>query len=88
MEMNVKSHPVVAIVTGALGAEFIATMNKRRFPVGQLKALAGLRSAGKTIGFRGQAIRVEELTEGSFEGVDIVLFSVAALSPESSRRSR
>ena len=35
------ANPVVAIVgvTGAVGAEFIAVMNKRNFPVGKLKAL-------------------------------------------------
>jgi aspartate-semialdehyde dehydrogenase len=69
--------PVVAIagVTGAVGAEFIATMDRRGFRVGRLKALASARSAGKTVGFRGQTIVVEELTENSFEGVDIALFS-------------
>ena len=69
--------PVVAIVgvTGAVGAEFIATMDKRAFPVGKLKALASARSAGKTIDFRGQKVVIEELTEKSFEGVDIALFS-------------
>ena len=43
------SNPTVAIVgvTGAVGAEFIATMDKRKFPVGKLKALASARSAGK-----------------------------------------
>ena len=69
--------PVVAIVgvTGAVGAEFIATMDRRAFPVGKLKALASARSAGKTIDFRGERIVIEELTEKSFEGVDIALFS-------------
>jgi aspartate-semialdehyde dehydrogenase len=78
--MKVKSEPVVAIagVTGAVGAEFIATMDKRRFPVGRLKALASARSAGKTLGFRGEAITVEELTAGSFDGVDIALFSAGS----------
>jgi len=73
----VKNDPVVAIagVTGAVGAEFIAIMEKRGFPVGRLKALASARSAGKTIEFRGERIIVEELTERSFEGVDIALFS-------------
>ena len=68
MEIKVKSNPVVAIVgvTGAVGAEFIATMDKRKFPVGKLKALAGARSAGTTLDFRGQKIVVEELTESSF----------------------
>jgi aspartate-semialdehyde dehydrogenase len=73
----VNHDPVVAIVgvTGAVGAEFIATMDKRNFRVGRLKALASARSAGRTIDFRGRNIAIEELTEESFEGVDIALFS-------------
>ncbi|MEH2569994.1 aspartate-semialdehyde dehydrogenase [Bradyrhizobium sp. AZCC 2289] len=72
-----KNDPVVAIagVTGAVGAEFIATMDRRAFPLRKLKALASARSAGKTIDFRGQKIVIEELTERSFDGVDIALFS-------------
>ncbi len=72
-----KTDPVLAIAgaTGAVGAEFIATLEKRRFPLGKLKALASARSAGKTLDFRGQKVVIEELTERSFEGVDIALFS-------------
>ena len=72
--------PVVAIVgvTGAVGAEFIATMDKRGFRVGKLKALASARSAGKTVAFRGQPVVIEELTERAFEGVDIALFSAGS----------
>lgn len=72
-----KTDPVIAIagVTGAVGAEFIATMDRRQFPVGKLKALASGRSAGKTLDFRGQKVVIEELNENSFEGVDIALFS-------------
>ncbi len=75
-----KSNPTIAIagVTGAVGAEFIACLNQRKFPVGKLKALASARSAGKTIDFRGQTVGIEELTENSFEGVDIVLFSAGS----------
>jgi Semialdehyde dehydrogenase, NAD binding domain len=56
MEAKLKNDPVVAIAgaTGAVGAEFIATMDKRAFRVGKLKALASARSAGKTIDFRGR----------------------------------
>src|SRR5271155_5097480 len=72
--------PVIAIagVTGAVGAEFTATLNKRRFPVGKLRALASSRSAGKTVGFRGETIEIEELREDSFDGVDIALFSAGS----------
>lgn len=72
-----KANPTVAIVgaTGAVGAEFIGCMEARNFPVGRLKALASARSAGKTVSFRGAPVVIEELTEASFEGVDIALFS-------------
>jgi aspartate-semialdehyde dehydrogenase len=79
METEVKNDPVVAIagVAGAVGAEFIATMDKRAFRVGKLKALASARSAGKTIDFRGRKVAIEEINEDSFEGVDIALFSAS-----------
>lgn len=69
--------PVVAIVgaTGAVGAEFVGCLTKRDFPIATLKAFASARSAGKTLDFRGRQITVEELTENSFAGVDIALFS-------------
>src|ERR1700744_5906086 len=72
--------PVVAIagVPGAVGGEFIATLNKHGFPVRKLKALASARSAGKTVGFRGETIEIEELREDSFDGVDIALFSAGS----------
>ena len=76
-ESNVNSDPVIAIVgvTGAVGAEFSATMDRRGFRVGKLKALASARSAGKTVSFRGKPVVIEELDERSFDGVDIALFS-------------
>jgi aspartate-semialdehyde dehydrogenase len=77
---KVSDDPVVAIagVTGAVGAEFIATLNKRGFRISRLKALASKRSAGKRLAFRGQEIVVEELNERSFDGVDIALFSAGS----------
>ncbi len=80
METNVNANPVIAIVgvTGAVGAEFIATMNRRNFPVRTLKAFASARSAGKTLAFRGETITVEQLTESAFRGVDIALFSAGS----------
>ncbi|MBR7621727.1 aspartate-semialdehyde dehydrogenase [Phenylobacterium sp. 20VBR1] len=70
----------VAIVgaTGAVGAELIGCLERRGFPVGQLKLLASARSAGKTLMFKGQPVAVEALTADSFDGVDIALFSAGA----------
>lgn len=69
--------PVVAIVgaTGAVGLELIRCLEQRRFPLAELRLFASARSAGKTLPFRGEALPVRELTEASFAGVDIALFS-------------
>jgi aspartate-semialdehyde dehydrogenase len=68
---------VVAVVgaTGAVGVEMATCLEQRNFPVSELRLLASARSAGKTQKFRGQDIRIQELTESSFIGVDIALFS-------------
>jgi aspartate-semialdehyde dehydrogenase len=50
-------------------------MERRKFPVARLKALASARSAGKTVSFRRQSVTIEALDEESFHGVDIALFS-------------
>ncbi|HEX2966339.1 MAG TPA: aspartate-semialdehyde dehydrogenase [Syntrophorhabdaceae bacterium] len=65
----------VAGATGAVGNEMVATLEQRDFPVKKLKLLASSRSVGKTMTFRGEEVEVEELTENSFKGVDIGLFS-------------
>ena len=65
----------VAGATGAVGVEMIKTLEKRNFPVKNLKLLASARSAGKTLKFKGEDVVVEEMTEASFRGVDIALFS-------------
>lgn len=71
------SAPNVAVVgaTGAVGQEFMAVLSQRKFPIGKLTLLASARSAGKPLEFDGKTYKVEELTENSFKGVDIALFS-------------
>ena len=65
----------IAGVTGAVGQEFLAILEQRNFPVDSLKVLASSRSKGKKIQFKAKEYTVEELTEDSFSGVDIALFS-------------
>jgi aspartate-semialdehyde dehydrogenase len=69
--------PVVAVVgaTGAVGVELIRCLEERKFPLANLRLFASARSAGKTLPFRGKPVVVEELTEDSFRGVHIALFS-------------
>lgn len=76
----IPANPVVAIVgaTGAVGVELLGCLEGRNFPVKTLRLLASARSAGKEMTFRGQQITIEELTEASFDGVDIALFSAGS----------
>ena len=59
--------------TGAVGREMLKVLWERKFPIKSLKALASARSAGKKLPFGDGEIVVEEATEQSFEGMDIVL---------------
>ena len=61
--------------TGAVGTELLALLEERNFPLGKLKLLASKRSAGKLITFKGESLIIEEVTESSFDDVDIVLAS-------------
>jgi len=74
------ARPVVAVagVTGAVGQEMLAVLGQRGFPAERVVALASARSAGKRVCFGAQELVVEEMTEASFEGVDIALFSAGA----------
>lgn len=61
--------------TGAVGTEFLRILEQRNFELKSLKLLASSRSAGKKLPFRGEQLPVEELTEKSFKGIDLVLAS-------------
>lgn len=62
-------------VTGAVGQEFLTVLKERDFPYSDIKMLASARSAGQQQEFDGHSYTIEELTERSFAGVDIALFS-------------
>lgn len=69
-----KTYTVAVLgATGAVGQEMIQVLQERNFPVGKLVPLASRRSAGKTVRFRGEDVRIEEARDDAFEGVDIVL---------------
>ena len=67
----------VAVVgaTGAVGNEMINVLEQRDFPVKEIKLLASHRSAGAKLAFHGDEVSVEVLTEESFKGTEIGLFS-------------
>ncbi len=69
----------VAIVgaTGAVGKELLSVLEKRHFPLTELRLYASARSAGKQVRFRGQELTVEALPETPLP-VDIVLASAGS----------
>ncbi len=73
--MSKNLHVAIVGATGAVGVELIKLLEKRHFPVGKLTLLASARSAGKLMPFAGDNVCVEELTEASFAGVDVAMFS-------------
>jgi aspartate-semialdehyde dehydrogenase len=72
-----KEKYVVAVVgaTGAVGNEMIAVLEERSFPVERLRLFASERSEGTTLEYEGSEFPVEALSEDSFRGIDIALFS-------------
>ncbi len=77
-------NPVVAVcgATGAVGREMLNVLEQRDFPYSQLIPMASARSAGKKVQCKGEELTVVELTENSFEGVDIALFSAGGSTSE------
>ena len=70
----------VAVVgaTGAVGAQMIDVLEERKFPVETLVPLASSRSAGGTVSFLGEELTVQTLTQDSFAGIDVALFSAGS----------
>ena len=80
--MSKKFNVAVAGATGAVGNRMLACLEERNFPVNNIKLLATAKSAGRKLSFKGQEITVEELTESSFDGVDIGIFSAGGATSE------
>lgn len=69
--------------TGLVGREMLSVLEQRDFPVTELVPLASARSAGLTVKFKGREWTVREVSESSFDGVQIALFSAGG---EASRK--
>jgi len=83
----------IAVVgaTGAVGEVVLRLLAERRFPVGELRALASGRSAGSKVRFAGRDVAVQEARPEAFDGVDFAFFAATGslskeLAPEVARR--
>ena len=68
----------VAGATGAVGGAMLEVLERRNFPVENLRLLASERSVGRKLRFRGNDIKVELLADHAFQDIDIALFSAGA----------
>ena len=70
----------VAVVgaTGAVGQTTLKILEERKFPVTELRAFASERSVGKSVSFKGERIKVEQVGPGAFQGVEVALFSAGS----------
>lgn len=74
--MNMKKYNVAVVgASGAVGAEMVKILEERKFPVEKLIPLASERSLGQTVSFNGKEEPINVLSNESFKGVDIALFS-------------
>ena len=62
--------------TGAVGQEMLKVLEEYDIPVGRLLPLASAKSAGGTVSFKGEDVKIEEAREDSFAGMDFVLGAV------------
>lgn len=72
--------PSVAVVgaAGAVGIELLRCLESRRFPLQELRLYGSPRSAGRMLRFGGGDVPVEVLSENSFAGIDLALFSAGS----------
>jgi len=68
-------HIAVVGATGAVGVELLRVFERRSFPVASLRAIGSARSTGKSVRFHNDSIPVEELTDRSFDKIDVAFFS-------------
>ncbi|WP_045225898.1 aspartate-semialdehyde dehydrogenase [Methyloterricola oryzae] len=64
--------------TGAVGETMLSILEQRRFPVGEVFALASARSAGTEVEFKGQSITVQDVAGFDWSKAQIGLFSAGA----------
>jgi aspartate-semialdehyde dehydrogenase len=67
----------IAVVgaTGLVGEAMLEILAERDFPIGDLHALASSESAGKSLRCGERRVKVQDLADFDFTGVDIALFS-------------
>ena len=77
------SHSVGILgATGAVGRQMVDELEKRHFPVSELRLFATQRSHGQSLTFKGEAVEVQAVDAAgapeSFTGLDVILSSAGS----------
>jgi len=59
--------------TGAAGSTTLRILEERKFPIRELRVFASERSVGKTVTFKGDALRIQRIEPGAFKGVQVAI---------------
>jgi aspartate-semialdehyde dehydrogenase len=74
--MGTKSWNVAVVgALGMVGSEMIRTLERRKFPVRELRPLDLPANQGAPVEFRGHTIKAQAASEENFQGIDIAIFS-------------
>ena len=70
----------IAVVgaTGAVGSEMLKILEEYDLPIKNLKVIASPRSEGNKITFKNTEYEIESIQKGTFENIDIALFSIGS----------
>lgn len=74
MDRNTDINIAVVGATGMVGRETLSCLADRQFPLARVRAFSSKRSAGSSVDYGDEEIRVEELKDGALRGVDIAFF--------------
>jgi aspartate-semialdehyde dehydrogenase len=66
----------IAVVgaTGTIGRAVLEVLDSLDVPIRRMRPIASARSAGTTVDFRGDDLKVEALREGVFRSFDVAIF--------------
>jgi len=80
--MTLPANPTIGVfgATGQVGGVMRSLLEERDVPAGRVRFFASARSAGTTLGWKGDEIVVEDTATADFAGIDVALFSSGATS--------
>lgn len=73
-----RMHVGVFGATGQVGGVMRRLLVEREFPIDSIRFFASERSAGTTLDFAGEQVKVEDTATADFAGLDIAVFSAGA----------